>query len=99
MGHTDDRIVQLQPRHLNERSYEAGTKIGAADIVAERGGEGGGRIQELTNRVGADWVLEWLHELAGVPRGVVPGFPALGQVCNRRALVMDGGHTARSSFP
>lgn len=50
-----ERVVAMS-RH--EPRQEIARAFGATDIVAERGKEGGARIADLTNGVGADAVLE-----------------------------------------
>ena len=50
-----ERVIAMsrhEPRQALARTF------GATDIVAERGKEGGARIKELTNGIGADAVLE-----------------------------------------
>ncbi|MET1060188.1 MAG: zinc-dependent alcohol dehydrogenase family protein [Nocardioides sp.] len=50
-----ERVIAMS-RH--EPRQEIARMFGATDIVAERGKEGGERIKELTNGIGADAVLE-----------------------------------------
>ena len=50
-----DRIIAMS-RHKSRQ--ELALEYGATDIVSERGDEGIARIKELTNRIGADSVLE-----------------------------------------
>ncbi|MBS2938033.1 zinc-dependent alcohol dehydrogenase family protein [Nocardioides sp. J2M5] len=50
-----ERVIAMS-RH--ESRQEIARAFGATDVVAERGKEGGERIAELTNGVGADAVLE-----------------------------------------
>ena len=50
-----ERVVAMS-RH--ESRQEIARAFGATDIVAERGKEGGARIEELTRGIGADAVLE-----------------------------------------
>ncbi|WMT89932.1 zinc-dependent alcohol dehydrogenase family protein [Pelagibacterium sp. H642] len=50
-----DRIIAMS-RHKSRQ--DLALEYGATDIVAERGEEGIARIKEMTNRIGADSVLE-----------------------------------------
>ncbi len=50
-----DRIIAMS-RH--EPRQELARRFGATDIVAERGKDGGARVKDLTDGIGADAVLE-----------------------------------------
>src|SRR5437667_1604254 len=63
------RIIAMS-RHKSRQKLAR--EFGATDIVTERGDEGVTRIKELTDGIGADWVLECVGTQESMMQGLVP---------------------------
>jgi threonine dehydrogenase-like Zn-dependent dehydrogenase len=84
-----ERIIAMS-RH--ESRQKLATEFGATDIVTERGDEGAARIQELTNDVGADSVLECVgtqESMMQAVRSTRPG-GSIGYVGVPHGVQLDG---------
>ena len=84
-----ERIIAMS-RH--KARQELALEYGATDIVAERGDEGIGRIKELTNRVGADAVLECVGTQESMAQAIAVARPGsmIGYVGVPHGVQFDG---------
>jgi hypothetical protein len=71
--------------------------LGATDIVTERGDEGGARIMDLTNGVGADSVLECVGTQESMMQAIRAA--ALTSGIADDELVLDGEGRSRYPWP
>ena len=84
-----DRIIAMS-RHKSRQ--ELALEYGATDIVSERGDEGIARIKELTNRIGADSVLECVGTQESMNQAIQVARPGsmIGYVGVPHGVQLDG---------